>query len=1159
MRDAMILRPISICGLLVLVLVGFAQVPTARANDAEIVQLIGKGDARETADADWQPAFVKQRLIGGAFVRTREMSQMALLLRDHTQVRLNQLSILNIKSISTGVQPTRLELPQGRAWSQAKQRGSGELAEKKRPIIEVQTPAGIAAIRGTDWELVVDPDGTSTITVLSGAVDFYNAQGSVSLAPNEQGRAVPGRAPTKVLLTTAADRVQWVTACRPAPRRWVRNSAGNLEAMVKSIEAGEYAAALESLALPGKYPPLQSALLRADLHLFLGQPGEAVALLGAHAKDGEGDPMAAALMVRALLIAGRLGEAERVACAAAGSHPAHAEVLLSQAEVARLQGDAPGALRAARAASDAEPKNAEAWYLVGRIETEREYAQVARDALRQALALRPDGPGYKGELGTLETFANEFGAADTVFRQALEQQPDDYVALTGLGVLLLKRGDASGALESFLKAGVVEPRYARAWLFSAMAYYQLDDRGRALEALEKAASLDDKDPLTHLLASLLHQDALAFGHAIEAAREAQVRMPYLKSLNQVLSDQKGTANLGSALAAFGMEEWSQAYAYNSYSPYWAGSHLFLADRFSGTFNKNSELFKGFLSDPSVFGASNRYSSLVPVPGHYASVSMSAGRDYLTETAANLTLNGYSVTGAPLAYFGSYDRTNADAAINATNADGHMRARGDNLVLGLGVRPSHELGLFAFGNASSYDGTLADRANGLLDDRFGFDYRRFDAGLNYKISPTNQAWFKIGSGKEKVPVSGAFFSQQLADALNAAFGVVNIIQPQGRLTFDYDLSQQDVQWRHTFDASSDVQVSWGLERAKQSKPFALSTEFPTVPPAVAPAVRNDLRTQERLESTLAYVSGRIRLSSAADLQLDLHYQEVTSDFLTQTEIVVVGGPTFPAPDLPGATREREINPRLGIRWLPAPGHTLRLAAQVWRKPAGVNTLAPVDTIGVALDDQIVRAGGRFTRARLQHEIEWGRATLLQWFVDAKRVKNLPDPAVVADFALDQLEKLRNRRRTYSLQSEYLEDRPDFAEGRADIAGVAFNHLLSRDLTIAARYAYASTRNTSAALSSRVLPFHPRHYFSAGLNWQPYGRWILGPMATYRSQRYRDDANLEPLSAGWAFGLFTYWESDDKRLSIAATLDQLHSNKQSSIYRHPVAQLQAAYRF
>ena len=151
---------------------------SAGANDAEIISLIGRGDARDSADAPWRPAAVKQKLVAGNFVRTAESSTMGLLLRDRTQVRLNQLSILNIKAVGANeAQPTRLELPQGRAWSQARPKPEPAAAARKDPKLEVTMPGGIAGIRGTDWELVVEPDGTSTVTVLSGVVDFHNDHG----------------------------------------------------------------------------------------------------------------------------------------------------------------------------------------------------------------------------------------------------------------------------------------------------------------------------------------------------------------------------------------------------------------------------------------------------------------------------------------------------------------------------------------------------------------------------------------------------------------------------------------------------------------------------------------------------------------------------------------------------------------------------------------------------------------------------------------------------------------------------------------------------------------------------------------------------------------------------------------------------------------------
>jgi len=1132
------------------------------AQDAEIVMLTGKGDARDTADAPWHPAAVKQKLVAGSFVRTGEMSQMALLLGDRTQVRLNQLSILNIKSVAKPAPPppTQLALPQGRAWSRAKSKSPGEVASRKTPALQVSMPAGTAIIRGTDWELVAEKDGTSTVTVLSGEVEFFNDYGRVAVLPNEQARAVPGKAPVKILLSNAAERVQWVTAWRPQPRRWVKDLSGGFGAIVNNIEQGEFPNVLKELnKLKGVAGAgVRASLLLADLDLYQGLRVEAAAVLAPHADEGRGDPVAAALLARTYLIAGNFTDARRVLDNAAQRHGEHAEVLLARAEYARLQGDEPGARAAYRKVIATDPGNAEAWYGIGRIETEREYVAAAREALSRALAAQPGGPGYQGELATLETFANEFAAADAAIRMALERQPDDYVALTGLGVLQLKRGETDAALDSFLKAGVIEPRYARAWLFAAVAYYQLEDAVHAVEALKKASALDDKDPLPYLMEGLVHFDALELGKAIESARAAQQRMGNLKSLNQVLTDQRGSANVGSALAAFGMEEWSQAYAYDSYSPYWAGSHLFLSDRFSGTYNKNSELFKGFLSDPSVFGASNRRSSLVPVPGHYANFGLTAGRDYFTETGASVSVNGYSVAWKPFSYYIGADHSEGNSPINDTKADGRFNARTNNLLLGLGLRPSHELSVFGFATSTRVDGTIADRASGLTRDNFSYDYRRADVGLNYKFNPTNQAWLKIGGGSEEIPLSGTLFSQDMADSLNAALAT-NVFQPGGRINaFRSDLSQHDVQFRHTFDRNPEMQLSWGLEYARSNKPFVLSVEFPTTLPL---ALRVNLNQDNRIESESAYVSGRFRLAAALETQLDLHYQDTKIGFATDQTVQLLPGPLLPVPPQAGETRYRELNPRIGLKWKPDAAQTVRLAAQLWRKPAAVSTLGPVDTAGIPLDDRVERDGGRLKRVRLQHEIAFGRGTFFQWHVDLKQVKNPDDPggAIIPDLQLEQLERLRNRRRVYGVRQDYLEDTPDFGRGRIQQIGVAANRLMSRDTTLAVRYVHTESEVTTTGFEGNAVPFHPRHYVNLALNWQPYARWIVGPMVTWRSHRFRDEANVEPLSAGWSGGLHAYWESLDKRWSLATVVDQIHSNKQSSIYRHPVVQFQGAYRF
>ena len=130
--------------------------------------------------------------------------------------------------------------------------------------------------------------------------------------------------------------------------------------------------------------------------------------------------------------------------------------------------------------------------------------------------MQPRGPGYQGELGTLETFANRFDQAEQAFAAALAQNPADYVALTGLGLLRLKQGRPQESLEAFLRAGVMEPRYARAKTYTGVAYYQLERHQDAIDTLTQATQLDDKDPIPHLFLSQIFTDLLRPGQAVRA-------------------------------------------------------------------------------------------------------------------------------------------------------------------------------------------------------------------------------------------------------------------------------------------------------------------------------------------------------------------------------------------------------------------------------------------------------------------------------------------------------------------------------------------------------------------------------------------------------------------------------------------------------------------
>jgi hypothetical protein len=176
---------------------------------------------------------------------------MALLLKDQTQIRVNQQSLLTFASADDAEPETKLDLLQGRIWAQVKRalRATTALVQSRTQlrVLRLNTPVATIGIRGTDWDVEVGENGKTMVTALSGEIEMSNEFGSVSIGANEQATAEAGKAPLKRFLSDASDRVQWVTAYRPAPRRWVKTPPAALVPAVEAIETGDYSSALKRL------------------------------------------------------------------------------------------------------------------------------------------------------------------------------------------------------------------------------------------------------------------------------------------------------------------------------------------------------------------------------------------------------------------------------------------------------------------------------------------------------------------------------------------------------------------------------------------------------------------------------------------------------------------------------------------------------------------------------------------------------------------------------------------------------------------------------------------------------------------------------------------------------------------------------------------------
>lgn len=1112
-------RVLHLAVLLVLVTQAWGAKAAEPGTAAEIVSLQGKGEFREATAPRWRDAVIRQRLGEGHFVRTGDASRMGVLLSDQTQVRLAANSMIQIKQVGDGRdRGTILNQNAGRSWTQSKNVPNR---------LTVETPSALAAIRGTDWELVVDEDGSSTLTVLSGEVLLSNDQGSVSVGAGEQARAQKGVAPVKRVLSNPRERVQWVSSFTVDPRRYPEiekavapvdtapgSQAAALHAIGVLLRAGDLAGARRAVERLRAQPPAMgtASLLFSDFQVLEGEIESAITSLRGGAKQYPNDERFDVWRARLHLLRDETAEARAALASARTRNPRSAEVMIAEGELERFEGNAPAATGAYRSALAVAPDSARAWHGLGVVQTEREDVSHARDSLNRAISLDPQGIGFRGELGTLEAFADNLTAARAAFVQAIEERADDYVALTGLALVELKSGNTDHAVTRLLAATLIEPRYARAQTYLAVAYYQQGRTRDALFALARARELDAKDPLPDLFESVIRNDLLQPGDALATARRALALLPYLKSLNQIANDQKGGANLGSALAAFGLEDWARNYAQDSYYPFWAGSHLFLADRYSGDFNKKSELFQGFLADPTVFGASNRFSTLIPRPGTYWNVGAryNTSRDYrLTEPT--VTANGFANSVVPFAYFAEAIRTDTRPDRVAFDAGANT------YTLAFGARPTYELGLFAYAN--SFDADIALSPASAIQQRVTGRNERLDFGAHYRFGPQSQAWLKIGAGNESSTVNQV---TTLATNLGLATTASD---------FQTKPAQRDIQFRHTFAANPQHELSWGAELGRQDKSNTLVQEnFFHIGAGIVPSDRLDQRDRDR--SRDVWISDRFRASERLNLQGDLAWQHYTKT----RDIDIVRDRVPPVTQAFPETYERSIAaPRLGAAYAIGGGATLRAAYQKWLRPASYNSLGPVATAGIAIDDSLVHSGGTVSRYRGQLDWELSPAWFMTAFADRRNVDNLSsllDGVLNTRADVANLDRLRQKSVANLAAPDQLEATPVFSRGRATSGGFTINHVISRNLAGYVGYASTHSENTGAAHGGKKIPYLPENRATVGLTWAGDQRMIVSAQAVWRSERFADEANLLPLAASWDMTLKLHWESQDKRWNVEA---------------------------
>jgi tetratricopeptide (TPR) repeat protein len=534
-----------------------------------IVYLQGEVNIRRSGTLVWGPAQPKQDLFPGDAVKTGKASQAAILCADESQIKLNDNTILVLKSVAPSprlgqVSPAALgktpasiyQVIQGEIWLRNKN-------EKFR--FELETPAVTANIRGTEINIRVKADGTTQVTLLEGSLCLINPYGELCLRPGEEGYAIPGKAPTKQILVQPADAVQWslyypgIISYRDLP---LASPSGEdrippgAPAVASLVEPGEVAydqghldkaqtdaeAALKldpvngrALTLLGwislqRQEPVQAQTLFSRVRQLDDRTIIGLALARYRQGDITGayefvkfagekirpTPLLLTMSGYFALLVGRVEEARSLLEAAVNA-PAPAGVLarafLAQIDV--VQNRKPEALAAASQALSLSPNSPMALLSMALVRIASFDLPAARQCLEKALAADPRFVDAYVYLAKIWLGSDYLGRAQKTIDQALRLAPRDGVVLSLAGFIRLAYRDYSQAHELFVQASIADPRLGEPHLGMAIYSFRHRDSQQGLSEMLTATLLDPRVSLYQSqLGKALYQ-ARAFDKALE--------------------------------------------------------------------------------------------------------------------------------------------------------------------------------------------------------------------------------------------------------------------------------------------------------------------------------------------------------------------------------------------------------------------------------------------------------------------------------------------------------------------------------------------------------------------------------------------------------------------------------------------------------------------
>jgi superkiller protein 3 len=477
-----------------------------------LASVSGGTTIRLTGGTAFKRAVVRERVAAGDVVRTGPDGSAVLVFEDGTQCKMKPNTTLIIPAVRAGAR--RLKLEKGTVYAR--------MARQKGKDTAIQTPAAVAGVRGTEFQIDVDAEGGAILTVVEGEVEFANDHGSVRVRANQQSSAQATAAPTPPVVVDPSGIIAWEATVDslviPIEDPFVSGQPAELERELRAREAAAQAA-------PGD---VTAQVRLGDVLQDLGRLGDAAAAYTRALAIRPNDRAAREHLALLRLREGRADEALAIfSPTVAAAVPVATEGPFGEGLVRLAVGDVEQAVPSLERAAGLSPDNPRPATFLGLARLRQGQVATAAALLRRAVESGPDYYPAQAYLSYALTVRGDLKGAERAARRAVELAPESPLAREALANAHFFAGRHQEARAEVARAIQANPLSASAHLLDAKLLVAANRLPEGIEAAQRAVGLDPKSAVAHTTLGVLYLADKDRKHAEKEFKQAVALAPGL--------------------------------------------------------------------------------------------------------------------------------------------------------------------------------------------------------------------------------------------------------------------------------------------------------------------------------------------------------------------------------------------------------------------------------------------------------------------------------------------------------------------------------------------------------------------------------------------------------------------------------------------------------